>query len=572
LIDSYAAAHRLVAAERSLLRLSHSPKPETAARAVERLARLLRTLGLRRDADHYYAVLAVRFRDVKLPSGETAARLVSRLRSVKTIGGTVSYPPLSWGDVDLKVVTIGASTSYSTNRAFHLSLSGEQLPFYRDHRFEFFAQSGRLGLFNTKDESLYWIVPLRRAVRWKQGNMAAAAANGHQLFVSHSGVLHCLSPALRKVLWTRSLDARGTGRRTYSMTRRPAVTMQTGTGILASGSLEKRRVNSGLVAVANADYVCLYGRRRFTVLDAATGSVLWTREKLRPNTRVYGTNDVLFVIPQDRSKATALRASDGKPLAIPGVAALIAKTVRVSPGGLVLVEPGSAGGILGLFRGKTVIRLYDPLTKQDRWKHQFANNTSLAMLDDGRIAAMTPTGAMSFVDLTNGRLKTFADEFTADDLKMKRSVSVLSDRDNVYFLIGKRSRTGYSSTTYYGSSGISTLRVNGRIVVFSRKTGRRLWGRDVSNQNLVRQQFSATPFLIFSTRKYIRSGRNVRYWETKLLAIDKQTGRTLLNSTTPSQNGFYSMTVNIPERYVELRTYNQRVRLSAVTRNTSASR
>jgi len=287
---------------------------------------------------------------------------------------------------------------------------------------------------------------------------------------------------------------------------------------------------------------------------------------------VYGTNDVLFVIPPDRSKATALRASDGKPLNIPGVAALIAKTIRVLPGGLVLVEAGSAGGILGLFRGKTVIRLYDPLTKQDRWKHRFANNTSLAMLDDGQIAALTSAGALSFVDLTNGRLETFADEFTADDLKMKRSVSILGDRDNVYFLIGKRSRTGYASTTYYGSSNITTLKVNGRIVTFSRKTGRRVWDRDINNQSLIRQQFGTTPFLIFSTRKYVRSGRNVRYWETKLLAIDKRTGRTLLNSTTPSQNGFYSMTVNIPERYVELRTYNQRVRLSAVTRNTSASR
>ena len=569
LIDSYATARKLVAAERRLLRLSRGPQPETAARAVERLARLLRTLGLKRDADYYYAILATRFKNVKLPGSETGGQLVNRLRSAGKIGGAVTYPPLSWGDVDLKVVSIGASSSYSSGTAFQLSLDNGQLPFYRDHRIEFFIRTGRLGLYNVRDESQYWIVPLRRAMRLSQAKTASASANGHQLFVSHSGVLHCLSPALRKVLWTRTLDVRGTGRRTYSAVRTSNTTLQTGTGILASGSLEKRMSRGGLVAVSNEDYVCLYGRRKFTVLDTATGAVLWTREKVRPTTRVFGTNDVLFVIPQDRSKAVALRASDGKPLDIPHVAALIARTVRVTPGGLVLVEAGSAGGILGLFRGKTVIRLYDPLTKQDRWKHRFAGSSSLAMLGDGQVVAMTSAGTVSLVDLTDGRLETFADEFTADDLKMKRSVAVLGDRDNLYFLIGKRSRIGRS--TYYGS-GIATLRVNGRIVAFNRKTGRRLWGRDVKNQNLVRQQFGATPFLVFSTRKYVRSGRNIRYWETKLLAIDKQTGRTLLDSTTPSQNGFYSMIVNIPERYVELRTYNQRVRLSAVARGTSASR
>ena len=53
---------------------------------------------------------------------------------------------------------------------------------------------------------------------------------------------------------------------------------------------------------------------------AMAGEVRWTHEKVSPNTRLYGTDDVIYVVPTNRSQAVALRASDGKPLPIAGVA------------------------------------------------------------------------------------------------------------------------------------------------------------------------------------------------------------------------------------------------------------
>ena len=77
--------------------------------------------------------------------------------------------------------------------------------------------------------------------------------------------------------------------------------------------------------------------------------------------------------------------------------------------------------------------------------------------------------------------------------------------------------------------------------------------------------------MTFATRTYVRKGP-LNYWTLGVVAIDKKSGRKLLDTTVPFTNSFRSVDVNLADRYVELRSYNDRIRLIAVDRETSAAK
>jgi hypothetical protein len=61
-------------------------------------------------------------------------------------------------------------------------------------------------------------------------------------------------------------------------------------------------------------------------------------------------------------------------------------------------------------------------------------------------------------------------------------------------------------------------------------------------------------------------------WKMELLAIDKKSGRRLLDVPIPTNGGgFRSMNINLPDRYIELRSYNEIIRLEAVDKKTASA-
>ena len=115
-----------------------------------------------------------------------------------------------------------------------------------------------------------------------------------------------------------------------------------------------------MLAAANTEYVCIYGRREFLVLDAETGEVRWKCSNVPQHTTIFGNEDVVYMVPPDRSNAAAFRASDGKRLEVDKLGDLLVTAVAVTPRGLVTVD-GVSGGILGLEAPRTVVRLVDPM-------------------------------------------------------------------------------------------------------------------------------------------------------------------------------------------------------------------
>ena len=70
---------------------------------------------------------------------------------------------------------------------------------------------------------------------------------------------------------------------------RPVQQMQAGTSLASGFSLSRQRAGQGMLAVANSEYVCTYGRREFTVVDAMTGELLWRKTDVPLHTHLAET-------------------------------------------------------------------------------------------------------------------------------------------------------------------------------------------------------------------------------------------------------------------------------------------
>ncbi len=83
------------------------------------------------------------------------------------------------------------------------------------------------------------------------------------------------------------------------------------------------------------------------------------------------------------------------------------------------------------------------------------------------------------------------------------------------------------------------------------------------------ERLAFSPYLVFSSRKFEQKGR-LNLWSLQLMVIDKHTGAKLLDEKSTAQPGFRSLTISTVDRYIELRSYQERVRLYPVDKSASA--
>jgi outer membrane protein assembly factor BamB len=559
LVDDFAANRDLFHAERLLLRQIRGVDRNVAAAAQLRLARLLDEFGLQEDADAAYRELAYAFPSVPLDRGVRADRFVSERRDAGLLP-SAAPAGTDWGDVDLRVYRFG--TNYLSQHIEELELGHASLPFFRDHRFAIDERRQRLEVVRANNDAQHWLLPLRSVGgRNRQGDYTVGLPTGHELVVLHGDVIHFLAPVERRVLWTRPLDVpSGFGGEYRSPHAAGPQPLRGGSQFAARYSLLSRSTRNGMLAAANTEYVCLYGRREFLVLDAETGDVRWKCSNVPQHTTIFGNEDAVYMIPPDRSNAAAFRATDGKRLETEKLGDLLVTAVAVTPRGLVTVD-GVSGGILGLEAPKTVVRLIDPISRKEFWKIEYPGGTSLSLLDDMRILAVSASGQIERVDLANGDVLKFEEKYPARELHPPADVYAIADRDRV-FLFKNRHR---QRSMEYPEGFRSSLTVGGRIFAFDAHQGKLLWQQDVSPHSLVLDSVHDSPMLTFVWRTLVHN-REFGHWSVHILVIDKRTGRQVLSTVDSSASNFRTLELNMAERYIELRSYNQRVRLIAVNR------
>jgi outer membrane protein assembly factor BamB len=308
------------------------------------------------------------------------------------------------------------------------------------------------------------------------------------------------------------------------------------------------------LGLANDEFISYQGRRNLTVLDSLTGEVCWIYTGVRPSTHTLGGDEVVYLRPTDGQSPLALRASDGKRLDVKNLPETLNRAIHAVHDNFVLS---------GLPEGKPGLRLFDPIAGRDLWTIALAKGAVMAMLENDRLAVLEAgDGKFGVIDLATGKRHDMA-TIAPEDIKGKPEFYALSDNNHVYLLVNKGQNQNYYSEQ------VPFVRASGLVMSFDSASGKLRWKQPVQAQNLMLERMTFSPFLVFSSRKYEQKGK-LNFWSLHLLAIDKYSGTKLLDEKSAAQPGFRSVTVSAAERYVELRSYNERVRLYPVEKSASA--
>ncbi len=555
--------------------IAHEVQVKLASRYADRgqwgIAELhLRQLTQNEDdtiSQSAFAQLATCFEQAGLPEDAAAVRQQARRRFPSNAADEPTTPeptqafnvPVSWSDQSVSLEMMSSYYSSSENTRV-LNSPPYRMPYLQHSRWEFQYQYQQVVQKSLRDGAVEWIVPLKMQHGAPHQSMISSEVVGSILFLVHGDVVHALSPLEKRILWTHALDLRGNSSSRRSVNRTSMQAMQTGSSFTNSSAVRQRAYSGGMLAVANSKYVCVYGRRSISVLDALTGEVRWMRDRVPSRSVVYGTDDVVLLVPQNMTEVQAYLVSDGRKIDLKNASAIVQKLIHTTGRHLILSERRSSASLLGLSDAKASIRAIDPETMKVGWQRSFPTSTYFSTTEDGYLAAVQATGDLSMIDMETGFVQKF-ESFPANWLQNLTERFLLVDSHQVYLFLNERSR----NHTYF-SSQLKQFRMNGRFIVFDRQTGKRKWDAEVRDTVCIVEELANLPLLMFFSAKYQQKG-NFGYYSTSLTVYDKHTGWKVADHDWATNSaGFRSMEVDLKDKRIELVTYNMRIQMQAKPR------
>jgi hypothetical protein len=356
-------------------------------------------------------------------------------------------------------------------------------------------------------------------------------------------------------LWTQPLPDRGLNAHNRPIVDEPVEALQPASGFAARVGLSRFRSSAGMLAAVTPWCVAHFGRGEIVALDPVSGDVLWRRRGIAPQTMVHGDQDVLYIVPQDAGGAFAVRAGDGRRVEREGLSDLVKDGLAVIDGTVVAADRNAARTVLGARSATFRVRAVEPATSAQRWSQEFPDQCRLSLIGRDELFVLAPDGACEVLDLARGT-RTLLGRLP-EELAKATQVHAVADAEHVYLTIDHLRNNAFS----YVSS--PAIRVNGTIAAFSRERGELAWQQKVENQNLLLSQFAHSPLLV-CTAFQSEQRRNVHVQTVRLVAIDKRTGRIVAEMNRPSAGGgFQQFALSRSERFIELRSYNERVRIQA---------
>ncbi len=559
LADEYAATREFSRAEARLLPWIDHPEPAVAAETLVRLAALSRQFGLIADAQLMERRLAAEYAKLPLSTGGTVTDWLEQ-RPADALQ-VVAAPPVAamrWDDWPLETQQIGSQYAPPV-QSIELPAQSPSLAVYA---MQVEQNEQRLTMASRLDGSWRWLAPLRWSPRSNDHGYSPSQFLGRSLVLLNRDVVHLLSPVDRRVIWSKTLEPTGDWANEHHHLGRGQVNPLTSTGDDGDEpgwSLAHAGGGGRLVAV-QPGYFCVLGRRSLSVLDPRTGRELWTRTGLGQMSRIIGTRDFVCVLDYEDDEATAYRAADGQPVEIPGLVQRLKQAVEVDGNEVVVQERSKGMRLFGISSAKVSLRRVELLTGKERWRQDFIANSLVGPLDDQTAIAVepSPTGkaglrTISLINLREGTRQTLAPVTLG---VTDAGVYALADAERVYLISNKG-----DGQHHYGDS-LPSINVHGTVFAWEKGSGRALWKKDVSEQNLILDRFQANNVLLFMTRTWKQQG-NASYTLLNLLAINKRTGKTLHESSTPSMfGGFHSVALREAEGIIELASYNLRLRLT----------
>ncbi len=243
----------------------------------------------------------------------------------------------------------------------------------------------------------------------------------------------------------------------------------------------------GTVGLVNANAVVYQVGERLTAADPVTGEPLWVRDEIPANSRLFGDDRHLAVVPRPGQTAAIYRVSDGG----------LVRTLN-------LPDPANQVAIRGLdvivkasVKGRAVLECRSLLDDRVRWQQAFPEGTRLHPVGKDELALLALDGKLRIVLLADGTLQLDAALEPDKDLKsfwvLKQTgrYVVLTDR-------GEEQQAGLGG--FPRELTRQTRRVNGLVYAFDRETGKQLWKTRIENQAVEELPPDNSRVIVFNKR------------------------------------------------------------------------
>ncbi|WP_437192397.1 outer membrane protein assembly factor BamB family protein [Planctomicrobium sp. SH527] len=392
---------------------------------------------------------------------------------------------------------------------------------------------------------------------------AVVRLQGASALMVHQGVIQSLDWTTQRIAWSWSPELRpSVMARLAVIPSQHSDAMLPATQFLATRQYYANRDQAGFL-VTGTQRTLLLLCRDWVALDPLTGEELWrdTNAPERAFAHAFGAGEFLVSGTERRELR---REVDGAILPSKELTPLLSRTISILDGDLIVIQRPVPGGSTA-----TLQRVSK--SGGEVWSRELTVRSWISSPSAELLLWRSEDDDLMMIDLRDGSERLLA------NLKDYRNgsqspVHVISERDRFYIVIENRE----SSAGYLGIQGVPAT---GAVLCFDR-AGELKWTLNpqtqvqpltsLSNKNrpprswplkLLTQDFSDSPVVLLVADVSEHSGEHY-FHRLKVVAVDKATGKIVIDQGIPSESGGFSYVyVNLEHQRIELRTYNEQLRL-----------
>jgi outer membrane protein assembly factor BamB/tetratricopeptide (TPR) repeat protein len=529
---------------------------ETAARAVEALARLYTRKGFLEDAAFFYRMLGERYARTKI-GDKTGADFLDDLSTDKRFLPYLDPPArfTARGKGSFEVLK-SDSTAGFVPMTYTFTHDGERIPFFQKNLFglRFSSPQDVLRITDASSGDERGALNLTRTQfqtivsDWRAHPFTARYSyqtQGHLVVLQLGHMVFGIDPQGKgRVLWERPLTPVAGALTPASYHPDPR---DGSVEVVYTDGWAQRLGGEGPL---QGGVVCLLGRDALTAIDPVTGRTLWTRPDVNSRSVVFSDDKNIYVVGMsDGNNPTgtrAFRAYDGVSVKVRDFTHEFANRQRML-GRNVLVAETDARNALNL-------RIYDVRAGKNVWQHKFAPGAVQLRSEDPRLAgAIEPDGTVRVVDLTTTKevlkAKMKWGKIAPKDLDKSKAVHMVSDSNAIYLAVNGPDDPGLFRPTWPQGMppvqpmlapgyGLRAVPVNGDLYAFQRGTGKLLWVNDFQNMTLTLAEFEEMPVVVLTGRYQKRIGFN-NVGMAGIYVVQKRNGMYIFQDESPPSGAVF---------------------------------
>lgn len=554
LAELLAQRGRYQAAEFLLLHCRRCPDLEISGAATWQLAQIYRGRHVHADATRMLNELNGRFRGVYVTDGTNGSQAVElALREDPTLGDSLRRP---------KPLDRPTTVTISEHRWPQFDLEKIYANFWRPlsvpHRCNFdLRPTGR-----QRPSTDLWQVDRQLGIavgvlHFPDGAVPPISASVRQSFTGHffpigskqGGVMYGMSllnpattfpedrigPPGKHVLWTT----------------------------VAAGSDEVQgEIRPGPTGL---NFCAFQSTRELLVVEPAGGRVLWRRSDIQPGgglfadrqLGLFGDEKVLVLFGRDKKTFTVYETTTGRELNQGRLDIEVSQFRRTFGRNFLHVAKESDGS--------RRLRLWDPLTDEFLRDEPLVSSEGLGIPRNPLIVPVQfsesfayqskLTGGIRIVDGQSGRVE-LSIPLSPEETTDLRQISVFGDQDRYYVNLQRNVRGIWRSNSFAGETYLSSVRVNGDLRAYNRRTGEQEWSQRIPQCVVLQLPHFPEPLLVTLSRISWKG----RYF-LQVAAYHAQTGEQLGARRDILSHRIVHAHYDAATRQLELRSLKSRISL-----------